>query len=295
VIVTTFDTAVAPCSDLTRAAGDDPAGSGTAFCTFLLLDYRSPWGRDAAGDAVRDLLAPAAGAAVHAARALRAFAIRPVQGRRGAIPIPARAGTVGHDARLMDLATLPDEPAVTAIASETLVGNPADGVLIAVCTNARRDRCCAVRGRPVATALHAEFGDRVTEISHLGGHRYAATMLVLPTGYSYGFLDPVIARDVVLAALDGLVHPANVRGRADLPPAAQAADAFWRRQIGPAGVDAVRIENVRTDGDETLVTATVQGGPGRLHLHRVPGPEIPVTACGGKPISTGRWAVERAG
>jgi hypothetical protein len=57
----------------------------------------------------------------------------------------------------------------------------------------------------------------------------------------------------------------------------------------------VRIEDVRTDGDEALVTGTVQGGADRLHLRRVPGPAIPVTACGGKPISTGHWTIEQAG
>jgi hypothetical protein len=287
--------ATTPCSDLTRAAADDPVGSGTGFSSFLLLDYRMPWGRDAAGDAARDLLAPRAAATALSSPGLRAFAIRPVQDRRGTVVAPAYAGTVGLDAQLTVLSALPDEPAVTGIAGGTPPGEPSDRVLIGVCTNARRDRCCAVRGRPVATALQAEFGDAITEISHLGGHRYAATVLVLPTGYSYGFLDPGAARDAALAALDGLVHPAHLRGRADLAPAAQAADAFWRTEIGSAPVDAVRIESVQTDGDEAVVTGVVQGGADRLLLRRVPGPAIPVTACGGKPIATGRWTVRRGG
>ncbi len=93
-------------------------------------------------------------------------------------------------------------------------------LLFAVCTNGRRDRCCAIVGRGIAVDLHAEFGDQVVEISHLGGHRYAGTMLVLPRGYAYGFLDPATARTVAAAAVAGLVHPEGLRGRADLPPAA---------------------------------------------------------------------------
>lgn len=286
--------ATAPCSDLTRAAADDPVGSGTAFGTFLLLDYRRPWGRDAAGDATRDLLAPHAAGAAVAAQRLRTFAIRPVRDRQHAPGVPALAGRVGHRALLTELESIPDEAAVTGIADGAPPGRRRTDVLVGVCTNARRDRCCAVRGRPVATALHAAFGDRITEISHLGGHRYAATMLVLPTGYSYGFLDPGAAHAVMAEALDGLVHPDNLRGRADLAPEAQAADAFWRRRIGPAPVDDVRIGLVTTDGDESIVTAVVQGAAERALLRRVPGPAIPVTACGGKPITTGHWLVRRA-
>lgn len=283
--------ALAPCSDMTRTAADDPVGSGTDFRTFLLLDDRGPWGRDAADDAIRELLSPRGGAAAHAQSGLRTFAVRPVMSRRSSASIPARAGRVGHRALLTELAELPDEAAVTSIAAGAPPGAPTRDVLIGVCTNSRRDRCCAVRGRPVATALHAEFGDHITEISHLGGHRFAATLLVLPTGYSYGFLDPAAARAVVAAALDGLVHPANLRGRADLTGPGQAADAHWRAGIGPAPLDDVRIVSEHSDGDNALVEGTVQGTADRVTVRRLAGPTIAVTACGGKPIHTGRWVV----
>jgi len=284
---------IAPCSDLTRSAGDDPVGSGTEFRTFLLLDQRGPWGRDAAGDAVRELLAPHAGATVHAADGLRAFAVRPVTDRRQAAGTPAWAGRVGHQATITALPEVPDAPAVTQIAAGTPAGSPLTGVLVAVCTNAKRDRCCAVRGRPVAAALQQAFGGRVMEISHLGGHRFAATMLILPTGYSYGFLDPASAHTVVAAAHEGLVHPAHLRGRADLSGPAQVADAFWRTGIGPAPVDDVRIGDVHSGGDEAVVQAVVQGTADRVLVRRITGPDIRETVCGGKPISTGRWVVQR--
>ena len=287
-------TAPAPCSDLTRAAGDDPSGSGTAFTTFLLLDYRRPWGRNAADDAVRDLLAPHAGTAAHAAVGLRVFATRPVPGRHDGADLPPRAGRVGHGAVLTTRTGPPDEQAVTSTAAGAPPGEVTGDVLIGVCTNSRRDRCCAVRGRPVATALHREFGARITEVSHLGGHRFAATMLVLPSGYSYGFLDPGAARAVVAAAIDGLVYPRHLRGRADLAEPAQAADAHWRAGIGSAPADAVRIDAVTTDGDEALVLATVQGTLDRVRVRRVPGPAIGSSVCSDKPIRTGRWVVEPA-
>ena len=41
----------------------------------------------------------------------------------------------------------------------------------------------------VTAALARVFPDEVWECTHLGGHRFAPTALVLPTGYSYGRLD----------------------------------------------------------------------------------------------------------
>jgi hypothetical protein len=118
-------------------------------------------------------------------------------------------------------------------------------------------------------------------------------MLILPTGYSYGFLDPASAHTVVAAAHEGLVHPAHLRGRADLSGPAQVADAFWRNGIGPAPIDDVRIGDVHSDGDEAVVRAVVQGTADRVLVRRITGPDILETVCGGKPISTGRWVVQR--
>ncbi|MBN9609533.1 MAG: hypothetical protein BGO26_07690 [Actinobacteria bacterium 69-20] len=288
--------AAAPCCDADRAAGDSPIGSAPSFDTFLLLDHRSPWSRTAADDAVRGLLPRAVQHALAASPRTRAFAVRPVRDRHR-VPLQApRAGRVGHDPFL---ATFPGGLDATAIAGLATGATAVDGsmvedIVIGVCTNAKRDRCCAVRGRPVAAALRTTFGQRVTEISHLGGHRFAATMLVLPIGYSYGQLTPDLADAVVRAALDGLVHPTGLRGRSDLSPAAQAADAYWRVALGPSAVDAVRIESeTRVDG-AVRVTATVQGSRDDVVVRYVAGARIEETTCGGKPIQTGRWSVARA-
>lgn len=57
-----------------------------------------------------------------------------------------------------------------------------------VCAHGKRDQCCAVLGRPIAARLSTEFGDTVWECSHTGGHRFAPSMILLPTGYTYGRL-----------------------------------------------------------------------------------------------------------
>jgi hypothetical protein len=281
------------CSAAARAAADDPAGSATDFDSFLLLTSPGAWGRTAAEDAVHRYLDEPAATRVLAAGPLRPFAIRPPS-RSGAGPdgLPAYLGRVGGPMHRLD-----SPPGVEEISTVVDGGSPASGIavdrpLIAVCTNGSRDRCCAVAGRPIVTALAAVHGAAVTEISHIGGHRYAGTLLVLPTGYSYGFLDPATARAVAADAFDGLVHPAGLRGRAGLPPAAQAAESFWRRAIGPAPPTAVQDVHAVQDGGAWTVTAIVQGAPASTRVRHETGPVVSETVCGGKPFTTGRWLVD---
>ena len=42
-----------------------------------------------------------------------------------------------------------------------------------VCTNGQRDVCCARFGLPVYAGLRAQVGQRVWQVTHLGGHRFA--------------------------------------------------------------------------------------------------------------------------
>ena len=58
--------------------------------------------------------------------------------------------------------------------------------LILVCTHGKRDQCCGIRGGQVFSALHARKPDWVWQSSHLGGHRFAPTLLTLPDGMMYG-------------------------------------------------------------------------------------------------------------
>ncbi len=63
-----------------------------------------------------------------------------------------------------------------------------------VCTHGRHDVCCAVRGRPVAAALAAAAtGWDVWECSHVGGDRFAANVLLVPSGELFGSLDEATA------------------------------------------------------------------------------------------------------
>jgi len=285
------------CSQAARSSGDDPAGTATAFSSFLLLHHRHAWSANAAEDAVARL-APEATAAVNATPGLRAFAIRNVQ-PRSATEFPAAfGGVVGPDGHLLRWARRPEREQLQELLphSEAAQRSNQQQPLFGVCTNGRRDRCCAIVGRGIALGLHADLGDRVVEISHLGGHRYAGTMLVLPWGYAYGFLDLARASAIAAAAYQGLVQPEGLRGRADLAPVAQAADVLLRREIGPAAPAAVRILGVEQEPSAPgalHVRAEVLGEPYSVLMRRAEGSKVEQTRCGGKPFSTGGWTMAR--
>jgi hypothetical protein len=116
--------------------------------------------------------------------------------------------------------------------------------LILVCTNGKRDRCCALLGRSLALDL-AEAGGLgaadVWEADHLGGHRFAPTALVLPSGYMYGRLDAATAMTAVDAAARGQVVTEQARGRSTWSRPGQAADLALRTELQEFGADAVRV------------------------------------------------------
>lgn len=107
--------------------------------------------------------------------------------------------------------------------------------LLLVCTNGKRDVCCANLGRDVALHAHSLFPGRIWEASHLSGHRFAATTALFPSGHMHG---RVLDGSVVLAAADrGELVSTGWRGRSTWEGAAQAAELAIREREGLWGLD----------------------------------------------------------
>ncbi|MBF5082942.1 sucrase ferredoxin [Quadrisphaera sp. INWT6] len=127
-----------------------------------------------------------------------------------------------------------------------------DGGPLLVCTHGRKDWCCARRGRPLAAALAELAPQRVWECSHLGGDRFAANLLSLPTGWTYGRVDVDDAASVVAETAAGRVVPSLLRGRSCDAMVVQAADVLARQELGVTGAaDLVPVSAAREgeDGD----------------------------------------------
>lgn len=272
---------------------DEPLPGTAAHETgWVCLEHPHGWGRDifdgealgADSDAIREHVAAAG---------LRLLLIR----------LPGREGQCTTRRRVFVARCLPGGTSLRTL----LVGEPADLLrldltdpglgraeerpIALVCTHGRRDVCCALRGRPVAEVMSAHFGDRtVWECSHTGGHRFAPSMIVLPTGYTYGRVLPGGGVDVLEAARRGELHPVGLRGRSCWAPVGQVAEVAVRGALGgsPAARDPEALA-VAVEGDDSAVVSHVDGGRWRVRMARAELPPRPAS-CGAdaKPASAFR-------
>lgn len=244
-----------PCSDRSADRADPLAGTAGFGERWLLVEIDGSWGRHAF---LESRLDPTVGRAL--VRRAEAAGIRPVAIRRPGRRADERRATTGwrwavadvrpgregvrwgFAAEAEDLLTVPLDPVPRDAAEADAVDRERSEVSSApiylVCAHARHDQCCAVKGRPVVTSLAAAYPEETWECSHLGGDRFAATMLLLPQGLSYGRVTAGAVFDIVGAASRGLVLPALYRGRTALTMPVQAAQAFARAAFGDDGIDA---------------------------------------------------------
>jgi hypothetical protein len=238
------------CAVLAQAADVPLAGTAPVAPRWACLEHRGAWPRDITSHTDPAIVGFAARAA---ATGFRLQLIRR-PGRRSddarmrlyladTTP-PGAHTTVVTVAGPDDLLDLPLPPEGTR-----LPGRPVDEPMLLVCTHGRRDRCCALDGRALVKALVEAGEPDVWECSHLGGHRFAPTALVLPTGYLYGRLDIATAVQARKAAELGEVETALCRGRSAFSAAGQVADLAVREAAHIRCADALTVEGTTVRGD----------------------------------------------
>lgn len=127
--------------------------------------------------------------------------------------------------------------------------------LYLVCTNGKRDRCCARNGLPLYHALVEYAGQTVWQCTHLGGHRFAPTLLTIPDGAYYGRLTPADLASFVKSQQREQLYLDNLRGRCCYDSVTQAADHFLRQKTGLLERSAYRlVGNQRLDERHWTVT-----------------------------------------
>jgi hypothetical protein len=287
------------CSVLSRELGEPPAGTGAVASAWLLLEQPGPGGRAAVTESRLD---PELGAELDgrtAGTGVRLALIRRVAEHSDAAPRLRRwyaasthpkrtwlaTGVTAYPTDLLkiDFAALDagDRRAVAELEHE-FVAEP----LLGVCTNGKRDVCCATVGRPVALAVEAlessessEAASRsggapvVWEITHLGGHRFAPTAVVLPSGYSYGRLNVAAATRVLADARAGRMAVEGCRGRSTWSRPGQVAELAVREVLAEAGLSALEVVSVtQTARDpEPAWTVVVEHEDGRAYSVSVQG------------------------
>lgn len=249
------------CSALAEELDEPMDGSVDTRPLWLLVEDRSAWG----SHAVRDVL----GAAFEAEAKDAGMRVLLVRRRAGppetdAVRRVFRVDTVN---RVIATRAIGD-PAELRVADLRLpndaFGAIAAGPMFLVCTNGRRDACCALRGRAVMAALAAE---EAWECTHLGGHRFAGNLVCLPDGIVYGRVAPADAPRLVDLYRAGRLDPELMRGRSRFPASAQVAEIELRRRLGLDGVgDLELVEAAEGLEDASATFRTPDGAMHRLEL-----------------------------
>jgi hypothetical protein len=230
-----------PCSDQSLARADPMYGTASAGSRWMLIELSGGWGPLAFLQSP-NCIDPDLGRAIvrRVEKAgMRIAAIRR-HGRREDTPRWrwfVADSDVGEEALYTGEAGDPRDFLELALdgSDGTLCTDP----LVAVCAHGKHDQCCAVRGRGACRAIADEYPEIIWECSHLGGDRFAATMLILPEGLCYGRVDTADSADLVRRYLDGRLDNRYLRGRTSLPHAVQAAQYFVRERYGDDRIDAL--------------------------------------------------------
>lgn len=291
------------CSDLARAEREPLAGTASHARGCALISYpKRLWARDALASAG---LPSALGPVLERLRERHDVVTRLVAHEgpwRGRVEVSLFPQNRRHrDVPLADVPALlerarPDE------------GERIERPLVACCTHGVRDACCARFGTALVRALRASAAGtgaqvEVREASHLGGDRFAPTVLVLPSGHMYGHLEPRDAPALLEAARGGAPLHACFRGSLWLDPLEQLAEVAALDAARARGKALVSLGAIaRTDHDEahaTLrLTPRLEGGESlELEVRCVRRRRLVLGDC--RAARTGRrgavsvWAIER--
>jgi len=250
------------CSTASLLDDEPMAGTAPTERAFLLVENSGAWGRDAPALLAEHVVVPPG--------------VRPQLIRRhrnpGAGDLTVFAAWAAGDGfrvettRLKSYVDLADLD-LAALAEGRSPGLTAyDDLLWLVCTIGRRDLCCAEVGRPVTGALAEAWPEQTWETTHLGGHRFAGTLLALPSGITLGRLDPGTAVDACRSVASGGHPVAESRGRAGRPGAVQAAELHLLTLVdGPLALrqTSVDVDRTTVSFDRGEVVVATGAGPAR--------------------------------
>lgn len=241
------------CAAESLARNEPLVATASRVQRWILVEQPGPWGRDAVLESRLDATfartlserAHDAGARVvlirHPAR------VEPTEPRAYLV----RSAPTGRWIEQLTVDALPDvDLDLLRFDDRPHVGTPGPASVNLVCTNGKHDPCCADFGRPVVRALRDAGVPEVWESSHVGGDRFAANLVVLPTGVYYGRVPPDRAAELVADHDRGLLHLDLYRGRCCYPPMLQAAEIFLRHAVEERRLDAVRVGASKRIGDD---------------------------------------------
>jgi hypothetical protein len=251
-----------PCAINSRSAGEALIGTAPATITWFLLEYPEAPGAKALPES---LLPEPVKARLSGWQksfpAARLLFIRQ-EDRRVKTGIRFFLGSSDISKTFLIECGLPAYETLLEIDPSALLGGdlPAFAAyrhapLFLVCTNGKRDPCCARHGVVAYQTLSRLNPGSVWQSSHVGGHRFAANVVVLPEGIYYGRVEDSAIEPLLRTALRRQIYLPNLRGRSSYSPAVQAAEYYLRVKTGNLDLDAYPLASeVQTDPNTWVVT-----------------------------------------
>ncbi|MCB0917022.1 MAG: hypothetical protein KDC39_00465 [Actinobacteria bacterium] len=261
------------CSQRPENLAEPLAGTAPVETRLILIEQPGPWGREALTEnrgnaALRESVASLAEVADTKVYLVRQEHRRSIIERQVWWLHRDETGVTARRDQLSPNAPISVEPPPTA---ETVTESTTF-----LCTNGRRDRCCAEFARDLLRPLH----DRVWEITHLGGHRFAPTAM-RTDGVFFGRLGEAELA-AVLAEQAPMEHVRGVFGlaqwqQAALVRVAQEYEVPLNKLTSVGGPDEVSVESA----DRRWVVPVTMSQSQRL------------ASCDGRMKTVADWSAQR--
>ena len=256
------------CALASRRNGDRLAGTATTCRTLLFLGIPKPlWRRSISDELGRRLtdIETFQTACVKAGVLARAFD-EAYAGGGAAVAVRAYPSGVQATVPWGELADF-----VTSMSSNRASVKARQALY--VCCHGTRDACCARYGfaafRALQSAMADDAGDvEIRQASHLGGDRFAATILDLPSGNLYGHVSADSAPEFLRAVRQGTTPLRFWRGSIFDDEITQVAKYKLSQVLG-VGIDEIETLTVDTRGQplgRVRGVLRIAGGSGQMRF-----------------------------
>ena len=245
---------------LASMSGDEALfGTAPNYKIWVLIEYRLPWRKKAVTDnELSENLQAHLSTLMEKNPDLQILFIKQKANSHPSINIfIARLGIQSTLSRIIltshaDMLNISNDQIINGHPDEIIVNEPH----FFVCTNGTRDVCCSKFGLPVYQSLTEIAGENAWQCSHIGGHRFAPTMLVFPLGIALGRVQPDDIPDVIQYINSGKLPLAHLRGRLNYPGVVQAAEYLILSNHKKSAGKLTFLESRNIEKDEWQVKMT---------------------------------------
>jgi hypothetical protein len=260
------------CSRRSIDARERMFGTASPVEVWLLLEYNGRWTRNllAGSSLPADVKGALSGALRSIPRSRLLFIRNDLRGKAGLSFFVAIAR---EKQQALYRFELDDHRDLLALDLEALAAGESsnyrgaeDDRLYLVCADGKHDRCCAKFGLPVHRAVTRCAGEAVWQSSHLGGDRFAANVVCLPSGVYYGHVAPEEAPRIVDDTTAGRLYLDKLRGRSCYRFEVQAAEYFARVASGRTRLDAFSFLDLSRPADGLIRARFAETTSDRVHV-----------------------------